>query len=107
MPMGWSAGGGGSASAGFWLLGPRTRALLVSLVILSAIAGSVGVRPTPAGAAEGAYIATDVLNVRDEPGAWGSVLNQLVWGEWVEVLDGPTADNWYYVGYWGGVGWVL
>jgi hypothetical protein len=35
------------------------------------------------------------------------VLAELVWGEWVEVLDGPTWDNWYHVGYWGGVGWVL
>jgi hypothetical protein len=81
--------------------------MLLVFVVFIAVLGSVGQRASPASAAQGAYIATDVLNVRSEPGTWADVLNQLVWGEWVEVLDGPTWDNWYYIGYWGGVGWVL
>lgn len=105
--MGWSAGAGCVVSAHSGRLGGRFRTLVVSLVVLSALMGAVGPRPLPVDAAEGAHVATDVLNVRDEPGTWGAVLDQLVWGEWVEVLDGPTWDNWYYIGYWGGVGWTL
>jgi uncharacterized protein YgiM (DUF1202 family) len=58
-------------------------------------------------AAESAgYINTDVLNLREEPGTWASILNQMWDGESVTVLDGPTDDGWYLVDYAGAQGWA-
>jgi hypothetical protein len=52
-------------------------------------------------------IATDVLNLRTDPGTWGDVITQMTWGEAVEILDGPTDDGWYQVSYDGEVGWAF
>jgi uncharacterized protein YraI len=53
-----------------------------------------------------AYVNTDVLNLRDGPGLWATVLNKMWQGEAVDVLDGPTDDGWYQVSYDGQVGWA-
>src|SRR5688572_15973874 len=111
--MGWSAWGG-RVYRPLRVRGPVPvpgRAILVrGVAVVAILAASLGIaapRASPAAAAVGATIATDVLNVRSEPGTWAPILDELVWGEWVEVLDGPTWDNWYYIGHWDGVGWVL
>jgi hypothetical protein len=105
--MGWPVRGSGSSGrkSGAFRFGIARLAFVV--VILLTLSGTVGWRPTPAAAASSAVVATDVLNVREEAGTWGTILAELVWGEWVDILDGPTSDNWYYVAYWGGNGWVL
>lgn len=82
----------------------RTNLLLVATLVLALLV-SLGT-PTPAAAASTAEIATDVLNLRTEPGTWGRIITEMTWGESVEVLDGPTNDGWYYVDYYGNVGWA-
>jgi uncharacterized protein YraI len=77
---------------------------MLVLLLLSAITG-LGT-PIGAAAATTAEVATDVLNVRTDPGTWGDVIAQMTWGESVEVLDGPTDDGWYQVSYYGEIGWA-
>lgn len=81
---------------------------LVVFVVLSLL-GVGGLGPRQASAASGeATVATDVLNVRAEPWLGAAILNQVVWGESLWVLEGPTEGNWYYVSYWGDfTGWVF
>jgi uncharacterized protein YgiM (DUF1202 family) len=67
----------------------------------------LAVSPQRHAAAESAgYINTDVLNLREEPGTWATILDKMWQGEYVTVLDGPTGDGWYLVDYWGQVGWA-
>jgi uncharacterized protein YraI len=54
-----------------------------------------------------AYVNTDVLNLRDGPGTWATILDKMWQGEAVDVLAGPTADGWYQVSYHGEVGWAF
>src|SRR5688572_5284181 len=111
--MGWSAWGGRvyRPLRGCVPVPVPGRAILVrGVAVVAILVASLGIsapRASPAAAAVGATVATDVLNVRSEPGTWTPILDELVWGEWVEVLDGPTWDNWYYIGHWDGIGWVL
>jgi uncharacterized protein YraI len=53
-----------------------------------------------------AFVNTDVLNLRDGPGTWATIVNQMWQGEPVTILDGPTSDGWYQVSYYGQVGWA-
>lgn len=53
-----------------------------------------------------AYVDTDVLNLRAEPGTWADILDKMWQGESVDVVDGPTDDGWYQVWYNGQVGWA-
>lgn len=73
-------------------------ALLVGLASLSA--------PAVGHAAQDAYVATDVLYLRAEPGTDGAVLAEMYDGEYVAVIDGPSEHGWYYVDYAGINGWA-
>ena len=73
-------------------------ALLVGLASLST--------PAVGRAALDAYVATDVLYLRAEPGTDGAVLAEMYDGEYVAVIDGPTEYGWYYVDYAGTNGWA-
>lgn len=53
------------------------------------------------------WIATDVLNLREEPGTWAPILDQMWQGAYVGVLDGPTEEGWYLVDYQGTTGWAF
>lgn len=78
--------------------------LAVLTLILPAL---IAVSPQRHAAAESpGSINTDVLNLREEPGTWATILNKMYQGEYVTVLDGPTDDGWYKVDYWGQVGWA-
>lgn len=91
-------GGGGVSFSRVMILG----ALLCSLLAPHALS------PRAAAASSEATIATDALNVRAEPWLGGEIVDQLVWGESVWIIDGPTEDNWFYVSYWGDrAGWVF
>jgi hypothetical protein len=79
--------------------------LAVALTIVLAIVMGSGARP--AAAYSDAWIATDVLNLREEPGTWAGIIDQMWDGEYVGVLDGPTDDGWYMVEYQGSVGWAF
>ncbi len=48
---------------------------------------------------------THVLNLRDDAGTWANIILQMTQGEYVTVLDGPTADGWYLIDYYGVQGW--
>jgi hypothetical protein len=74
-------------------------ALLLLLVVI--VAG-----PRSAGAASSGRVDTDLLNLRDGPGTWATVIDQMPQGSPVRVLDGPTDDGWYKVRYDGIVGWA-
>lgn len=62
--------------------------------------------PRYAAAESSGSINTDVLNLREEPGTWATILNQMYQGENITVLDGPTEDGWYRVEYAGTRGWA-
>ena len=92
---------------------PRTRVRFLdslSLLLLAgfALAAVMAATSSPAhvAAASDGYIATDVLNLRDSPGTYGTILTEMWQGEYVAVLDGPTEDGWYQVEYQGTVGWA-
>lgn len=82
---------------------PASTFMLVVLLL------SVGIglgAPRGTVAASTAEIATDVLNLRTDPGTWGDVIAEMTWGEVVDVLDGPTDDGWYQVSYGDDIGWA-
>jgi uncharacterized protein YgiM (DUF1202 family) len=88
-----------------WPFGLASR-LVVAVVLTAAALGlGPGLAPPPAAAGFTAYVDTDVLNLRAEPGTWSQVLAHMSWGEPVWIIDGP-ADGWYYVDYYGSQGWA-
>ena len=80
----------------------RSLLAIVAVVVVTAAAGAGGVR-----AADLAYVATDVLNLRDSPSTDGAVLGELYWGEDVKIVTGPTEDNWFQVVNQETTGWVV
>ncbi|MBX3070299.1 MAG: SH3 domain-containing protein [Thermomicrobiales bacterium] len=82
------------------------RCAAVMLLMAGLVFGIAG-RAEPAGAWSDGWIATDVLNLREEPGTWAGILDQMWDGEYVGVLDGPTDDGWYLVEYQGTRGWAF
>jgi hypothetical protein len=94
--------------AGVRLRAPRfgIRLWLVGLGLIVALGCAIALQPTSVGAYSDGYVDTDVLNLRDGPGTWAPVISQMWQGEYVGVLDGPTADGWYYVDYQGRQGWA-
>lgn len=81
--------------------------ILLSLVVAGWLAATtVLALPTGARAESGAFVATDVLNVRADAGTWATVVGELYQGDWVWIVAGPTADNWYQVSYGDQGGWV-
>lgn len=80
------------------------RALLLALVV--GLIGVMAPARSDVAAAGGGVVATDLLNLRAEPGTWAVIVTQLPYGEWVDLLSEPTADGWYQVGYGGLTGWV-
>jgi uncharacterized protein YraI len=81
--------------------------VLATLAILAVIVLAAGIgAPSVARASTTAQIGTDALNLRSEPSTTGDVIAVMSWGETVEVLDGPTDDGWYEVGYGGQTGWA-
>ena len=83
-----------------------TRTFLI-LAIAAAVVATWGLGGAPvARAADIAYVATDVLNVRDAPSTDGAVLEALLWGEDVKIVAGPTEDGWFQVVNRKTTGWV-
>jgi uncharacterized protein YgiM (DUF1202 family) len=87
--------------------GTRSRWGSLSAVALLVAILALTLSPMTVHGARVAYVDTDVLNLRDGPGTWANVQNQMWQGEAVEVLDGPTDDGWYQVSYYGEVGWAF
>lgn len=102
----------GSPAAAERLLGAvgsprrRTRMWLFGIGIFVALVLAIGLNTNNARAYADGYVDTDVLNLRDGPGTWASVVTQMWQGEYVGVLDGPNGDGWYQVEYQGSVGWA-
>ena len=86
------------------LAGSGFARLVALIVLVSAVV--VFLPHTPAAAQTTAYVDADGLNLRDGPGTWAAVVNVMWPGEAVTVLDGPVDDGWYYVDYYGQVGWA-
>lgn len=84
----------------------RQRILVVSVLALLLPALLSMAQPARVAAQSAGYIDTDVLNLREEPGTWATILTQMWQGEYVTVLDGPTDDGWYLVDYSGWQGWA-
>jgi uncharacterized protein YgiM (DUF1202 family) len=78
-------------------------AFVAALIVVSTV---LSLSPAPVRADGIAYIDTDVLNLRDEPGTWGNIITQMWQGEAVDIYSGPTDDGWYEVGYYGEWGWA-
>jgi uncharacterized protein YgiM (DUF1202 family) len=78
------------------------------LAITAIVVALVSTLAAPSGsyAASDGYVDTDVLNLRDDAGTWGNVIDKMYQGEYVYVIDGPTDDGWYQVEYNGQVGWA-
>jgi uncharacterized protein YgiM (DUF1202 family) len=85
----------------------RTALFLSGSAIVLAIILALATHVSSAYAYSDGYIDTDILNLRDEPGTWATILDQMWQGEYVAVLDGPTDDGWYKVEYEGRVGWAF
>lgn len=80
---------------------------LLTVAAIAAVIAAVGLAGAPgARAADIAYVATDVLNLRDAPSTDGDVLAELLWGEDLKVVAGPTEDGWYQVVNVDTTGWV-
>lgn len=90
----------GSRSGAAW---PRFAAIVL---LLAGLVAGLLVNAQPVSAYSDGWIATDVLNLREEPGTWSGIIDQMWSGEYVGVLDGPTGDGWYQVEYQGMVGWA-
>lgn len=84
----------------------RATAWRVAVVLLLA-AVFVPLSSGSAEASSGSFVATDLLNLRVEPGTGAAVIDQMWSGEHLTVLDGPTEDGWYYVDYAGEAGWAF
>jgi uncharacterized protein YgiM (DUF1202 family) len=92
----------------------RLTRLVTMLALVAAVAP--GLLPVPAHAAifavgDTVVVNTDYLNIRSDAGTDGTVRDVLVFGQSLEVLDGPRDDDgftWYEVGVdaTGMVGWV-
>jgi uncharacterized protein YraI len=96
--------GSGSLAGG----GRRSRAggavgWLVAIAVVIAV--SFGV-PTGSRAEGGASVAAPLLNLPAEPGTWAPVVGQLWQGEQLELLAGPTPDDWYQVQTGDQTGWA-
>lgn len=87
---------------------PRPDMKSLQLVLAGLLLASIFAAAAPQGARADTYdhIATDELNLRSGPGTWADVIDHMYNGELITVLDGPTADNWYQVDYYGEVGWA-
>lgn len=85
----------------------RSAWVRIAAVLIMAAGFAFGLGgPGTASAYSDGWIATDVLNLREEPGTWASILDQMWDGEYVGVLDGPTEDGWYLIEYQGSRGWA-
>ena len=86
--------------------GSRGRGAVVWIaIVIVAITAIVG--NAPAVQSEwGAAVAAPQLNLRAEPGTWAPVVGQVWQGEWLALLDGPTADDWYQVQAGDRTGWA-
>ena len=81
--------------------------LFAVLMLMAGLTLGVAANAKPAAAYTDGWIATDVLNLREEPGTWSGIIDQMWDGEYVGVLDGPTGDGWYQVEYQGSQGWAF
>ncbi len=84
----------------------RDAGIGASLAIILAMVMSLAMGASLAAAYSDGYVSTDVLNLRDGPGTWAGVIDQMWDGEYIGVLSGPTDDGWYKVDYSGTVGWA-
>ena len=80
------------------------RRLLILLALVVAVVSLAA--PTRTRAASDGYVATDALYLRAEAGTWGAVLDEMIEGDYVAVVDGPTEDGWYFVDHEGTAGWA-
>ena len=85
-----------------------SRVMLAGLLALgvTAVVALLAATPVVARADWWVEVATDELNLRSEPGAWGEIVGQVWGGEWVDVLDGPSDGNWYWVQSGDRAGWA-
>lgn len=96
------SGQGGDARWSGW------KRLLVTLVVLGALA--VPFLPSAGGharAGQGATVVTDVLNLRADATTSAGVLNQMVYGDRVDILYGPFNNGWYQVRFNGTDGYAF
>lgn len=86
--------------------GGRRRSLLL-VAVLALVPALLALIAPPEVAAGWATVATtEGMNLRAEPGEWAPVVGTVAGGTGVEVLDGPTADGWYWVQTEGMAGWA-
>ena len=74
---------------------------VIAVAIVAAVASPGGAR-----AAGSAVVAVPQLNLRSEPGTWAPVVGQLWQGERLDLLTGPTPDDWYQVQAGDQTGWA-
>lgn len=83
------------------------RMALVAMFALSALALSL--LPALGGearAGQGATVVADVLNLRADATTASGILDQMVYGDRVDILYGPFNDGWYQVRYYGTDGYA-
>ncbi|HRA47549.1 MAG TPA: SH3 domain-containing protein [Thermomicrobiales bacterium] len=78
------------------------RVAVAIVFVFSILFSSQGV----AQASSDAWVSTDALYLRSDPNTNGIILNEMVYGDYVAVLDGPTDGGWYYIDYNGAQGWA-
>jgi uncharacterized protein YgiM (DUF1202 family) len=57
-------------------------------------------------AASDAYVSTDSLFLRSDPSSDAEILDEMAFGAYLAVIDGPADGNWYFVDFQGTQGWA-
>jgi hypothetical protein len=99
---------GGQCGVVRWSMWPMRRAAIVAFFMLSALA--VPLLPAMGGqvlAGQGATVVTDVLNLRADANTKAGVLDQMVYGDRVDILYGPFNNGWYQVRFNGTDGYAF
>jgi uncharacterized protein YgiM (DUF1202 family) len=79
------------------------RVLCSFLFVLSIL---LSTHPGIARASTDAYVSTDALYLRSDPSVNSEIVNEMLWGDYVAIIDGPTDDGWYFVDFDGQQGWA-
>ncbi len=84
----------------------RRSSCVLALALIASLLSFALPSASPAEAAWGGTVTTEMATLRSEPGWWAEVVGSVYMGQWVEVAAGPAGDNWYQVASGGQFGWL-
>jgi uncharacterized protein YraI len=84
----------------------RRSSCVLALALIASVLSFALPSATPAQAAWGGTVTTEMATLRSEPGWWAEVVGSVYMGQWVEIVAGPAGDDWYQVASGGQFGWL-